>query len=316
MAWTMTPTAKPDADATSFQFRLAHLSDPHVGPLPAPRMRDLAGKRMTGYWNWRSGRKLIHNMDMLTRILADIEAQRPDHIALTGDLVNIGLPAEFPLALKMVTRLGEADRLSIIPGNHDAYVRNSMPAMVTHFTPYMRGDDLAEVSFPYMRIRGRVALIGVSSAIPTGLFLASGAVGPSQTVKLRGMLEAAGQAGFIRVVMIHHPPLKAEHFGRGLRDHASFVRTLREAGAELVIHGHNHRQSMTMLERRNGPSTPIVGVASASAVPGTQGHKAAWHQFDIAIQGTNLRIEMATRGSAPDGAIVELDSRTVLDLHA
>lgn len=310
----MTSSAEPNA--ASFQFRLAHLSDPHVGPLPAPRLRDLAGKRMTGYWNWRSGRRLIHDMEMLSRILADIEAARPDHIALTGDLVNIGLPAEFPLALKTVSRLGDAEKVSIIPGNHDAYVRNSMPAMVSHFAPYMRGDDLSEVTFPYMRIRGRVALIGVSSAIPTGFFLASGAVGPSQTTRLRGMLEAAGQAGFVRVVMIHHPPLKAEHFGRGLRDHASFERALREAGAELVIHGHNHKQSVTMLERRNGPPTPIVGVASASAVPGTQGHRAAWHLFDIAIDENTLRIDMTTRGSAPDGAIVELETRTILKLFA
>ena len=29
-------------------FRLAHLSDPHVGPLPRPRLRELVGKRVTG----------------------------------------------------------------------------------------------------------------------------------------------------------------------------------------------------------------------------------------------------------------------------
>ena len=37
-------------------FTLAHLSDPHLAPLPAPRWSELIGKRVTGYINWqRSG---------------------------------------------------------------------------------------------------------------------------------------------------------------------------------------------------------------------------------------------------------------------
>ena len=78
-------------------FRLAHLSDAHIGPIPRPRGRELIGKRLTGYLNWRR-RGRIHNMDVLARIVADLRAQNPDHIAMTGDILNIGLPAEFPFA--------------------------------------------------------------------------------------------------------------------------------------------------------------------------------------------------------------------------
>ena len=280
----------------AFSFRLAHLSDPHIGPLPTPTLRELAGKRLTGYWNWKRGRHLIHDMGMLNALIDDVTEQAADHVALTGDLVNIGLPAEFPAARKFLARLGDPHHVSIIPGNHDAYVRASLPAMLDQFAPYMCGDDLAHVQFPYMRIRGRLALIGVSSAIPTGIFLASGAVGPTQATRLAAMLEAAGHAGFIRVVMIHHSPLKAEHFGRGLRDYAEVQRVLREAGAELILHGHDHRQSVKHIDRRNGPPIPVIGVASASAVPGTSGHRAAWHLFEFKLGEDGLRIEMATRG--------------------
>ena len=298
-------------DSLAFRFTLAHLSDPHIGPLPAPTLRELTGKRLTGYWNWQRGRRLIHNMERLNEVIDDVKAHAPDHIALTGDLVNIGLPAEFAPAHAFLSRLGPPDHVSIIPGNHDAYVRNSLPVMLKQFAPYMRGDDLADVKFPYMRIRGRVALIGVSSAIPTGIFLASGAIGLRQAGKLRSMLEAAGHAGFIRVVMIHHPPLKAEHFGRGLRDHAVLERLLVEAGAELVIHGHNHRQSVTMLKRRNAPAIPIIGVASASAVPGTANHLAAWHLYEITQDGDGLRIVMKTRSTGKTGAMADADARIV-----
>ncbi|MFT2657932.1 hypothetical protein, partial [Escherichia coli] len=68
-------------------FCLAHLSDLHVGPLPAPTWRELAGKRLTGYLNWRRGRAEHHRMPVLERILADIAASRPDHVAVTGDLI-------------------------------------------------------------------------------------------------------------------------------------------------------------------------------------------------------------------------------------
>jgi len=305
------------SSASPFRFRLAHLSDPHIGPLPAPRLMELVGKRFTGYVNWHRGRRLIHDMEMLDQLFADIRASKPDHIALTGDLVNLGLPGEFPPAERFVRRLGSPAEISIVPGNHDAYVRGSMSAMRAAFADYMRGDDVGEVTFPYMRIRDHVALIGVSSAIPTGPFLASGAVGPRQTKEVAAMLEASGQAGFVRVVMIHHSPLRSARFGRGLRDHIAFTRMLSEKGAELVLHGHDHRQAVRFLERREGPAIPVIGVASASAVPGTQSHRAAWHNFTITLDQSGLVIEMATRGTV-DGteAFVETSRRDVLRIAA
>ncbi len=79
-------------------FLLAHLSDPHLGPIPRPKLRELAGKRLTGYVNWQRGRYLVHDMQMLERITADMLGQNPDHVALTGDLVNIGLEKEFSIS--------------------------------------------------------------------------------------------------------------------------------------------------------------------------------------------------------------------------
>ena len=38
-------------------FRLAHLSDIHLGPLPEVSYRELASKRITGYINWQRNRK-------------------------------------------------------------------------------------------------------------------------------------------------------------------------------------------------------------------------------------------------------------------
>ncbi|HEX3710381.1 MAG TPA: metallophosphoesterase, partial [Pseudolabrys sp.] len=40
-------------------FVLAHLSDPHLAPLPRPRVDELIGKRITGYVNWRRHRRFV-----------------------------------------------------------------------------------------------------------------------------------------------------------------------------------------------------------------------------------------------------------------
>src|ERR1700761_5341720 len=104
-------------------FTLAHLSDPHLPPLPRPRPLELAGKRALGYLNWTRNRHRYHRRDVVDVLISDLQAQVPDHIAVTGDLVNLALAAEFPPALAWLNSVGPPERVSLVPGNHDAYVR-------------------------------------------------------------------------------------------------------------------------------------------------------------------------------------------------
>ena len=75
-------------------FTLAHLSDPHLPPMPAVRLRDLLGKRALGYLNWTRNRHKVHRREVLDALVADVKAQAPDQIAVTGDLVNLALAAQ------------------------------------------------------------------------------------------------------------------------------------------------------------------------------------------------------------------------------
>ena len=55
---------------------------------------------------------------------------------------------------------------------------------------------------------------------------------------------------------------------------------LRRAGAELVIHGHNHRTLLAEIDGPNG-AIPVVGVRSASDI-GSEPHKCAqYHVYAI-----------------------------------
>lgn len=292
-------------------MRIAHLSDAHIGPLPQPRLHELLGKRLTGYANWRRGRSRTHDMAALTCLLDDIAAHKPDHIAMTGDIVNIGLVSEFPPARRFLERLGAPDRVSFVPGNHDAYVRQSLAPMRRELGPWMRGDGETEPVFPYVRRRDGVALIGLSSGVPTLPFLASGTLGPAQLSAFETTLADLGRAGLCRMVMVHHPPYReGASAARGLTDAEAFERVIARAGAEIILHGHNHRTMLAQIAGAGRRPVPVLGAPSASAVNGTADHRAGYHLLTIEPDGVRSRIALVTRGyDTATGHVVSLDER-------
>src|SRR5262245_60920282 len=155
-------------------FVLAHITDPHLAPLPAPRCSELASKRFGGFINWQRKRRDIHLLDTLEQMVAEVKRQRADHIAVTGDLVNLSLPEEFPAARAWLNNLGSPQDVTFVPGNHDAYVRKMEQAPVQYWGDYMLGDGQREVSFPFVRRRGPVAIIGLSTAAAAPWFRATG----------------------------------------------------------------------------------------------------------------------------------------------
>ena len=280
-------------------FTLAHLSDPHLNPLPRISPRLLIGKRALGYANWVRSRRLVHDMALLGRLVEDVLAQKPDHVACTGDVTHIGLPAEFPTAVAFLAKFGARDHVSFVPGNHDAYLPSSLAALGETMAPWCRSDDGTE-GFPWFKVRGNVALIGLSSAVPTGLFMAWGRLGREQIDKCDMLLRHAAGRGLTRVVLIHHPPhLGGAKAGRELKDAGAFEAMIDSAGAELVIHGHNHKTSLGWLQGPVAP-TPVLGVASCSMTARAHGENAAWHLIRIPDDGP-IRVEK--RGLAPAGGI-------------
>lgn len=294
-------------------FRLAHLSDPHVGPLGRPRLSQLFGKRATGYANWRRGRSRSHDMSTLSALVADIRAQEPAHIACTGDLCNIGLPSEWATAASFMEALGAPETVSLVPGNHDAYVRGSLEGLLKACGAYTADDSGSVARFPYLRRRGPVALIGLSSAIPTKPFVASGRLGPPQLAAAETLLRAlATEPGRpCRVVMIHHPPHPGGASpGRELKDAAAFAAMIGRAGADLILHGHNHLSSLAWLAGPDGRTVPVVGVPSASALPeghgALPGRRAGYVLFEIERNGEGYSIAGRRRGLDATGRVADL----------
>jgi 3',5'-cyclic AMP phosphodiesterase CpdA len=268
-------------------FRLAHISDIHLGPLPALTLLELASKRITGFVNWHRNRRRHLFANTLEILMEDIERRDPDHLAITGDLVNLASSLEIGTIAKWLEDAGKPENISIVPGNHDAYVRGAYDKATKAWYPYMRGDqgpdewDEDDHVFPYLRVRGKVALIGCSTAVATPPFAASGYFGHRQAREAVNMLRAAGEAGLFRVVMIHHPPIRgATSMHKRMIGIRRFGATISSGGAELVLHGHTHLNTVHWL-RGQTKQVPVVGIASASQGPG--GHKppAAYNMFSI-----------------------------------
>lgn len=302
-------------DATT----LAHLSDVHLTPLSGFTPSHWNVKRTLGLINWHRGRKRVHRSDIVDQLIMDMTSMAPDHVAVTGDLCNIGLPGEYPAALAWLQRLGPADRVSVVPGNHDIYTHlSARHPGVELWRPFMTSDGFGAAlpgvgtgarGFPYVRRVGCMAIIGVNSAVETRPFVAAGKVGSAQREGLQKILGALDGSGLARVVLIHHPPLTSQAPARrGLSDAPGFERVLAGVGAELVLHGHNHRDSLVWLEGAGGP-IPIVGIASGSAARQHRNEPLArYNLIRVRRIGAGFGIELTGRGlSVSGGPVVELD---------
>jgi 3',5'-cyclic AMP phosphodiesterase CpdA len=272
-------------------------------------------KRLFGYVNWRRNRDGAYHPTVLSALVADMQEQTPDHIAVTGDLVNLALPAEFDAAGAWLADLGAHDKVTVVPGNHDAYVSRGSLNYARSWHPHMRADAATEegVTFPFIRRRGPVALIGLSTAVATAPLLATGRIGARQSAALGETLATLGEEGLFRIVLIHHPPTGggASHWHRRLVDAKLVRKPIGEAGAELVIHGHNHKTSVDEIEGPQGP-VPVVGAPAASTLPKGDRPGGAYLLFDIERDGPGFSITMTERGvRVPDGPVEVLSERRI-----
>lgn len=295
-------------EANKRVFKLAHISDLHLDFETGPTLRELAGKRVLGHHNWRVRRRHLHQRRILDRLMRDLAAQRPDHIVITGDIVNLALPDEFRAAAEWLRELGRPERVSVVPGNHDAYVHVPFERSLGLWRDYMSGDEATrdwfasgESIFPYVRIRERVALIGLSSATPTPPFMAYGRLGRSQIERLGVILRRLAKDHYYRVVLIHHPPISASAARwNHLLDEKELQAVLKKNGAELVLHGHLHRRSIRYIDASDGV-VPVVGVPSASLVFKKNRPSAAYNLYNIDLNSVESSLEITTRSLKPTG---------------
>jgi 3',5'-cyclic AMP phosphodiesterase CpdA len=307
-------------------MRLAHCSDLHLLSHDGARWLDLANKRWIGAMNLLSNRSRHYHIDAFDDMIGDLNALGVDHVLCTGDVTNLALRQEFAFARAKFDGLALGPTgVTVIPGNHDAYVAEGVPLFAEMFAPFAASDpgwegtraepidsgpqrskdrnllaarvplvrpavagppsadEPDDLRWPIVRVRGELALIGTSTSCATPWFTAYGRLGPGQLARLQRVLRDPRLAGKVRVVAIHHPPAgkRGRNLIRGLRDHAAFAGVISDAGAHLIVHGHEHRDMTCELVGPDGP-VPVRGIASGTYCHNKPDRTARYRIYEIA----------------------------------
>jgi 3',5'-cyclic AMP phosphodiesterase CpdA len=243
-------------------MRVAHCSDLHLLSLEGTRVLDFANKRWIGGLNLLTNRGRHYHTEAFEDMVADFPGAGVEHVLCTGDITNLAFEQEFRYARERFDKIAlDRAEVTVLPGNHDTYVADGAKYFAEVFGDLATSDDGFAPAWPLVRVRGPVAIVGVSTSLKTPWFTAYGRVGDEQLAALETALSHPRLADKIRIVAIHHPPAgkRSQSRIRGLKDHEAFAAVLGRTGAELVVHGHEHRD---MAEEIHG--IPVLGVPSGT----------------------------------------------------
>ncbi len=276
-------------------FHIAHLSDLHVLSAAGVEWRRmLFNKRITGYANLLLHRGRVYRRDYLRAVVA--AAVQADHVVVTGDITNLSLESEYDAARALLDAVARSAEVSVVPGNHDIY----LPAIhherrfPHHFAAFLHSDlpqfarDLPAGPFPYVKLRGPVAIIGLSSAVPRPPFVSAGYLGHVQLAALADLLAHAEVARRTSVVLIHHPPVDARwpivRLRDGLVDAASLRRTLQGLARGLVLYGHTHVRVRCRLPTALG-SVDVISASGAALDSSDDAVRAGFNRYGFDDDG-------------------------------
>lgn len=265
-------------------FTLIHISDFHLCRPTGAHPSWFLNKRALSYLSWEVRRRREHQVEVFLALIQAVRTMAVDQIAVTGDLTQLSLPAEFEQARHHLRALGRPENVFVVPGNHDALVATPWDDGYARWADYLAPDPAETAhpgAYPTLRVRGPVALIGLSTAQPTRPLSAAGSIGTAQLARCADLLSKTARQRLYRILLIHHPPVpNAVSRHKRLIDLERFHPLIQQHGAELIIHGHSHRRSRADLP---GPAArvPVLGISSASAASRDPLHRAAFRVVRI-----------------------------------
>ena len=284
---------------------LAHVSDLHLPFEPALKFSQRLSKRQLSAWSWRR-RGALQRPEIVDALAADLRTHAADHIVVTGDITNFSLPAEFERAAAWLAALAPVERISLVPGNHDALVPVEASQGVDRWSRWTRLPPEGQWPFVHRLPGSEVVLIGLNSALPTAPLLARGRLGRRQLERLESILREEGEAGRLRVVLLHHPVAPgAVQWRKALADADALRAVLARHGAELVLHGHARDSRFDALEGPGG-SIPCLCVPSSSALPNPRDEGARWNRVVLSRdpQGVTVaQVQVREWSIARDGFV-------------
>ena len=265
---------------------LAHMSDPHLPPPPSIAWSAFLNKRLLSRILWLSKRRHVLRPSITAELLESIASHKElSGLLISGDITNFGTQEEYRQAAAWLSTLPLTP--VVVPGNHD------FMAPISYENSLAQWEKWADSSFPFVRFFGKVAVIGLNSALPTPPFTAYGRIDRKQRQKLARLLAELGEEGYCRVVMIHHPPRKKLlPYRKSLINTSAVADILRTYGAELVLHGHSHDATLTTVD---GTDIPLLGVGAAGMDSQNPQRKASWNHLTFIPHHEGWQIKLIRR---------------------
>lgn len=305
-------------------MKIAHVSDLHVLALDHVSPLRFLNKRLTGFANLKLRRGHEHQAYALSAVARALrERDDIDHVVVTGDLTNLSLESEFEAAYAFLRdELGlDPAKVSVIPGNHDAYTSGAHRSrrFETRFREYI-SNDLPEASamvedraFPYVRLRGPIAVIGLSTAVPRPPFVASGEIGKLQLLALQAIFAHEQVRKRYPVILMHHPWHRPPSLKKALLDSLDDRDDLREVlkplPRGLLLHGHLHRRMRGKLGTAGG-AIDVIGATSASLVHPDADRQSGYNVYEVdkdgLVSAESFRLDR--RGSRFEPALLPFQS--------
>ena len=201
-----------------------------------------------------------------------IAERRYDVVAISGDLTQRARSGEFQRARAFIRHAERTSQVICIPGNHDVQWWKSPLGLGEEgemFATYRRYID--EDIEPVLRVPG-ATFAGLNTS--HGVVRQSltwrlrdisiiGIVRRSQIERLRAVF-AESPAGDVRVVVMHHNPVKGELSQRhGLKDTKRALGAFADMAVDLVLCGHDHQDAIHYIEHtRKGTVISTAGTVS------------------------------------------------------
>jgi 3',5'-cyclic AMP phosphodiesterase CpdA len=240
-----------------------------------------------------------------------------DHVVVTGDITNLAFDSEFREARRVLNDVARMVEVTVIPGNHDIYLPRVQHdrSFPRYFGPFLESDlpelgvDLPAGRYPCVKLRGPVAIIALSSAVPRPPFIAAGYLGRPQLEAFTRILLHPEVNGRTPVILVHHPPIDTRcqlaRLRDGLVDGASFQSALAPLSHGLVLFGHLHVRVRCVLRTLSGAIDVICASGAALDHP-NESVRAGFNMYYVDASGL-----AAIEGYVLDEASMSLCTTTI-----
>ncbi len=227
-----------------------------------------------------------------------------DAIVVSGDVSQRARRREFQQARAMLDRLQRVAPVLVVPGNHDsawwfAPVGVGVPWLIhAGYRRWINADLEPTLQVPGATIVGLNSSPGIRwytlTKRPRDLSV-RGALRARQLADARARF-AAAPAGDLRVLVVHHNIVPGELSQRwGLTKHEAMLDAIVATGADVVLSGHDHQETVQTVTRSRGQ---FVASTAGTLSNRSRGARASAFMTVVAdaesITVTPQRYELAT----------------------